>query len=207
MTDQRGSDKEAPSPPKRWWQWVLLYPTLGVAILSAVPLLTDKVLAFYHGTKTETYSGALKQRDMWAKNLECSASPFAWYNNPSNVKVDATMCPSGDLFVRAMTPDNQSFYHWVALDEVVKPVATTSGIIPAAKASVALNRAHPVRTKAKFPHLQLALQQAQVICQRQVDARIIIRRIATPQGCFDEFVDMFNGAVVGRRPAPCVPQC
>jgi hypothetical protein len=208
MEDKRQRREVDHRPANRWWQWFLLYPSLGVAIVSATPVLADKALAVYHSTDTATYSEAIKQRDMWAKNLQCSASPFSWYSNPSNVKVDATMCPSGDLFVRAITPDNRSFYHWVPLDEVVRS-RDEGGLVPAAKAAPFTPRTisdlGPSRSSAGA--YRLAMQIAQVICQRPLDQRIMVRRIQTPQGCFDEFVDMFNGAVVGRRPAPCVPQC
>ena len=46
-----------------------------------------------------------------------------------------------------------------------------------------------------------------VICQRFIDQRMLVRRVQTPQGCFDEIVDTFNGQVVRRNQVPCAPQC
>jgi hypothetical protein len=175
-----------------------------VALISATPGLADKALAVYHQTGTPTYSGALKQSEMWVKNAECSKGPVAWYSNPSRVKVDATMCPSGDLFVRAVTPDDRISYHWVALDEVIMPTGGEGGggfLIPSARAA-------PAPNQSPAPPVRLAMfQSGQVICQRAIDAKTLVRRIRTPQGCIDEYVNLFNGAVVDRKPAPCVPQC
>ncbi|HEX6375135.1 MAG TPA: hypothetical protein VFZ91_05390 [Allosphingosinicella sp.] len=187
---------------KRWWQWFLLYPTFGVAVISASPGLADKALAVYHQTGTATYSDAIRQSEMWVKNAECSQGPVAWYSNPSRVKVDATMCPSGDLFVRAVTPDDRISYHWVPLDEVIAPPEPQGGgLIRAARAAPA-----PVGP-ATAPVRLAMLQSGAVICQRALDGKTLIRRIRTPQGCFDEYVNLFTGAVVDRKPAPCVPQC
>ena len=52
-----------------------------------------------------------------------------------------------------------------------------------------------------------ALQTATVLCQKIVDGRYIHRRVQTPDGCFDEIIDTFNGQVVKRESAPCTPQC
>jgi hypothetical protein len=103
------------------------------------------------------------------------------------------LCDSGDLFVRAVTPDNRTVYHWVPLDEVIAPPGSAGGLIPAAHA-------------APVAPVQLAMAESgQVVCQKQVNGNILVRRIRTPQGCFDEFVNMYTGQVVDRRPAPCAP--
>ena len=46
-----------------------------------------------------------------------------------------------------------------------------------------------------------------MLCQKLVEGRYILRRIRTPQGCFDEKIDTYNGTTVARVAAPCVPQC
>ncbi|HEX8622281.1 MAG TPA: hypothetical protein VF718_09940 [Allosphingosinicella sp.] len=193
MTDKiRDEDEERPAR-RSFWQWFLLYPTFGVAVVSAAPGLADKALATYHQTGTATYSGAVKQFEMWTKNAECTKGPVAWYDSPRKVKLDATLCDSGDLFVRAVTPDNRTVYHWVPLEEMIAPPEAAGGLIPAAHAAPAA----PVRLAM--------LQSGEVICQRQVNGNTLVRRIRTPQGCYDEFVNMYTGQVVERRPAACAP--
>jgi hypothetical protein len=44
-----------------------------------------------------------------------------------------------------------------------------------------------------------------VVCQRQINGNTLVRRVRTPQGCFDEFVNMYTGQIMDRRPAPCAP--
>jgi hypothetical protein len=193
MTDTNRDEGAERPARKSFWQWFLLYPTFGVAVVTAAPGLADKALATYHQTGTETYSGAVKQFEMWTKNAECTKGPVAWYDSPRKVKLDATLCDSGDLFVRAVTPDNRTVYHWVPLDEVIAPPESPGGLIPAAHA-------------APPPPVRLAmLQSGQVICQQQVNGNTLMRRIRTPQGCFDEFVNMYTGQVTERRPAVCAP--
>jgi len=193
-------DAGAERPARRsFWQWFLLYPTFGVAVITAAPGLADKALATYHQTGTATYSGAVKQFEMWTKNAECAKGPVAWYDSPRKVKLDATLCESGDLFVQAITPDHRTFYHWVPLDEVIAPPEPGGGLIPAAHAA-------PMAPAVPVAPVRLAmLQSGQVICQQQVNGNTLLRRIRTPQGCYDEFVNMYTGQVIERRPAPCAP--
>jgi hypothetical protein len=207
MTDTiRDAEAERPAR-KPLWQWFLLYPTFGVAVVTAAPNLADKALAAYHQTGTATYSGAVKQFEMWTKNAECTKGPVAWYDSPRKVKLDATLCDSGDLFVQAVTPDNRTFYHWVPLDEIIAPPESAGGLIPAAHAATVAPDAVPATPEAApaAPVRLAMLQSGQVICQQQVSGNILVRRIRTPQGCYDEFVNMYTGQVVDRKPAPCVP--
>jgi hypothetical protein len=199
--------------PQRWWQWFLLYPTAAVALVTAAPQWIDRGLAAYHGTKSESYAAADRQRALWRKNLSCSAAPFNWYNNPRNVRVDATICDSGDVFVRASTPDNQNFFEWVEIDTVVG--AQSGGgvtLIPQAHAATISTRFGPAtltdRGTAGGARLFRAhYQTGTVLCQRFLDQRRLLRRVRTPGGCFDEVVDMLNGTVIQRSPAPCTGGC
>lgn len=201
------SKREAkPKSPQRWWQWILLYPAFAVALITAGPQWIDKGRALALGIKGGSASEAEKQALLWRKNLSCSAAPFAWFNNPSNIKVDATICDSGDILVRANTPENAQFFKWLPLDDVVR-TAGQGGLIPAAHAATLSARVTPAREAAAKQIFQLAQGQATVICQHMMDDRRLLRRVQTPQGCFDEVIDTYNGSVVSRTPAPCNPQC
>ena len=47
-----------------------------------------------------------------------------------------------------------------------------------------------------------------IICQRQLEPNILLRRIFYPdQGCFDEILDTNSGNILQRNPAPCDPNC
>lgn len=197
-----------PSSPHRWWQWVLVYPALAGSLLTASPQWYDRARAAMQGIKGGSATDAERQAQYWRKNMACSTAPFAWFSNPSNVKVDATICDSGDILVRAVTPDNANFLKWVPLDDVMKSATQGGGLIAAAHAATLSRRVTPGIPKAwAQATVLLAQPQATVICQHFVDDRHVLRRVQTPNGCFDEVIDTYNGEVVKRTPAPCNPQC
>src|SRR5205809_2022457 len=123
--------------------------------------------------------------------------------SPIRVQVDATICDSGDILVHAVTPDNATLFKWLALDDVVRPAPSGGGnmFIPSANAATVTGRlTAAIATNAK-PEITPAQFQVNVICQH-MNGRYIVRRIATPQRCFDEVIDTYSGAVVQRNGAP-----
>jgi hypothetical protein len=115
---------------------------------------------------------------------------------------------SGDVFIRAMAPDYRQAFLWVPLAEVFKSGGGGDGgggLVGTAHATTLDAR---VSRPVAQSHATLAfLQPGNVICQKFIDDRHILRRVQTTQGCFDEVIDTFNGKVVSRNPAPCTPQC
>jgi hypothetical protein len=207
----RASEKKAKEPsntPQRWWQWVLIYPALVISLLTASPQWIDMVQKRAQGINRATAAEAEKQTLLWKRNLSCSASPFSWYNNPSNIKIDATICDSGDIFVRAITPTNDQFFKWLPLEDVVQLTTPAGkGVIPSARAASRSEALAAANATSAKPLFQFAQAQANILCQKFIDDRHILRRVQTPQGCFDELIDTYNGQVVKRDPAPCTPQC
>jgi hypothetical protein len=201
---EKSNDNSAGGTPKRWWQWLMIYPALGISLLTAAPQWYDKVGARLQAVKGDSLAAAQEQNLLWRRNLDCTAAPKAWVNNPSNVKIDATICDSGDIFVRAVTPDNGEHFKWVAVKDIVQQEVGGSSIFPSANAATV--RAAVIAASAYSP-LAPRAQAVTVLCQKFIDDRHILRRVQTPEGCFDEIIDTFNGAVVKRAPAPCVPQC
>lgn len=193
--------------PKRWWQWILLYPTLAISLLTAVPQWWDRSLAIYHNTRGSSFAAAEKQQEMWRRNLSCSALPFDWYQNPNNIKVDAVICKSGDVFVRASTPESQSFYQWIPLDDVVQQ-QKGSALEASANAAVPsrLTRTLVMESDAK-PPIVLAQMQAVVVCQRFLDQRYLLRHVRTPAGCFDDVIDTLSNVRTQHISVPCRSSC
>ena len=190
------------SPFKRWWQQILFYPAFAVALVTAGPQWIDKVKGFRLGV--DSASKAEREALLWTKNATCGANPAKGFLTPRNVAVDATICDSGDILVRAVNTHNPMslpIYKWLPLDDVVR-TNMGGGVIPAAQAAtLPENGLRPRRSTAQTPY-KLALLQANILCTR-VNGRFLIRRIQTPQGCFDEVIDTFTGAVVSRNSAPC----
>jgi hypothetical protein len=187
--------------PTKWWQWVIIYPTLAVSILSAAPQWVDKAQALFNGVEDRSWQQAKEQQDAWRANLTCSAAPFDWYSTPENLKVDATICNSGDIFVRVTTPRQGNFYQWVLLKSIVKDKQTAG--LPLISPAYAGDT--DWRTEGAMTVAQGA---ANVICQSFMpDGRTIKRHVQTAQGCFDEYVDTYTGQVVRSEPVPCRNSC
>jgi|KBSSwiStaDraftv2_1062776.scaffolds.fasta_scaffold00323_23 hypothetical protein len=199
----RASKKSNPTAPKRWWQQILLYPAFAVALVTAGPQWLDTARGWKLGVKSAAESD--KQAQLWMKNATCAANPAKGFLSPRNVTVDATICDSGDILVRAVTMQNTPIYKWLPLDDVVRANAAGSFIPAAQAATLSANVRLSPRTVVK-PSTKLAMLQASVLCTK-ANGRYLTRRIQTPQGCFDEVIDTFTGAVVSRNPAPCTSQC
>ena len=201
---------------RRWWQWLLIYPTAGIALMTAAPAWIDRALAVWHNTATDSFRVAEQQNALWRKNLACSARPFNWYHNPRNTRVDAQICPSGDVFVRVSTPDDRTFFEWVDVDSLVTQGQAGGGglsLIPAAHAATFATRLGPTgpaaRQSAGVARLAAAdgRPTARIVCQGFLDRRRLRRHVRAPGGCFEEVIDTLNGTVVERRRVPCRTQC
>lgn len=194
--------ESAPHPPQRWWQWFLVYPTFAIALFSAAPNWLDKVKGYTIGVSSA--AEARKQAALWQKNRTCAGLPFKSFVNPRLIAVDATICDSGDILVHAVTPQNAETFKWVAVDDIVP--RRSGGLIPSAQAATLTDAGMNSLFAAQVSSFNLAQFQVNILCQRP-DGRYLHRRVATPQGCFQETIDTFTGQVVERNPAPCVPQC
>jgi hypothetical protein len=187
------NEESKTAPAKHWWQWLLLYPSFAVALLTAGPQWYDRINGYMLGVASA--SQAEKQAQLWQKNASCVGLNSNGYLSPRRIAVDATICNSGDILVRAITPERNEIYRWLALDDIVRKESSGRLIPTAEAASLMFNQSA----------IQVALLQT-VICTK-TDGRYLTRRVQTPEGCFDEVIDTYTGALVSRKPAPCTPQC
>ena len=195
----------AASGPQRWWQYVLIYPTFFAALVSASPQWIDKVKSYRLGVVSAAESE--KQAALWQKNRECASLNSGGYLSPSDVSVDATICKSGDILVRAVTRQNREIFKWLPLDDVVpsSTASIASGLIPTASAATITTGLNNGRTTALPPAYRIALLQM-VQCTRS-DGRYLHRVVQTPNGCFHEVIDTFTGALVSRNQVQCGSGC
>jgi hypothetical protein len=207
MATKAHSTKAASQPvtANRWWQWVLLYPALAISLITSIPDLADKALAKYYNAGKSSYAEAKRQTELWKNNFECLIAPTDFSPTLDNINVDATICKkTGDIFVQIEMPNKKSLKHWVDLREILSEGNSSSGgLIPSANASVPT-------TKHVFASVTKGIQLAQtiaVVCQKFVNQRLLLRHIRTPQGCYDEIIDTFNGQVVRRDAVPCRGGC
>jgi hypothetical protein len=186
--------------PKTWWQWVILYPAVFLAIITAVPQWVQLALNWNNDIPLEKIEAAKSQSALFKKNLTCTTAPLdAFYLTPKNVKVDATICASGDVFVRMITPENAKSFYWVDVDKVVN---TEVGSIFTSQAFAA---ELPEYTIAQ--NLPQDTSQGLVICQRFLDDRNLLRVVNLNGACFDEVVDTFMGVTVSQVPSLCRSAC
>ncbi len=156
----------------------------------------------FNGVEDRGWDEAKQQQDAWRANLTCSAAPFDWYSTAENLKVDATICNSGDIFVRVSTPRQGNFYQWVLLNSIVKDKQTAS--LPSLISKAYAGEDVGWQTEGSY---QVA-QNSAVVCQAFMpDGRTIKRHVSTPQGCFDEYVDTYTGQVVRREQVQCRNTC
>lgn len=188
--------------PQRWWQWFLVYPAFAIALVSAAPQWVDKAKAYAWGVRSAAESK--KEALLWQTNASCVGLNSKGFLSPKNIAVDATICDSGDILVHAITPQKKEVFKWLPLDDVV-PTQASGGLIGVANAATLPARLGGPALSAQVPVVKAALLQV-VICTK-MNGRMLLRRIQTPQGCFDELIDTYTGALISRNPAPCVPQC
>jgi hypothetical protein len=190
------------------FEWGVVYPVLLGSLVTAGPQWIDSARAMMQGINFGSVKQAKAQAALWRKNLDCAAAPYSWFNSPGDIKVDATICDSGDIFVRASTPGNQQYFKWLPLSDVVQgDEAGGGGVIPQANAATLATRPPAAPVSPAIAGVRLAQPVANVVCQKFLDDRRLLRRVKTPEGCFDEVIDTFNGQVVSRKAVPCNPQC
>lgn len=180
--------------PKKWWQWFLVYPLFATSLIAAIPTYIETIKAKSIHVAFGQSKIAKEADDLWRTNLECTSAPFDPFVNAHNVKVDATICKSGDVFVKVFSPDGKKSFEWVAVNNVIKE-DVNAGLISAAYAS-------------STPQPILVALNGDVICQRYLEPGRVLRRTSVNgRECFDEIINTYTGRVESTSPAPCSSKC
>lgn len=216
MTDLTNSERDETSGrPKRIWQWLIIYPSLAIAVLTAVPEWINAGTAMLNGLKPSQMAEAGTQSKFWARNLKCTESVFEWVENPQNVKVDGTICPSGDIMVRIEVPNKDGHYkgsiRGILIDDILQQTKESS-LSLVSSAHAAVNPAAPltqpsIRTLARRVLAQNS-KFAVVVCQKFLsDKRTIKRHVKVSGQCYDEYVDTYTGNIKRRQKTSCKSGC
>jgi hypothetical protein len=178
-----------------------LYPTLGAAFLGAIPTYLEAFKSHNLGVPFGESRDAEKQTTLWQHNYECSRSAeFRTIVTPENVEIGSTVCASGDVLLRGKRPGSQyPQFRWVSWDQVAAAEASGGSLF-------ALLDPFPVASAAENVG-EIVLAQGGILCQRWVGNGLLLQRITTPQGCFDQVINTYSGWVVNRTRAPCDPHC
>lgn len=193
----------------KWWQMLLLYPALAIAILGAIPTYVE----LYQSQKKNVAFGesakAKMRNNMWRKNLTCSTAPLDPLITEHNIEVDATICKSGDVLIRVMAPGNKKFFEWFAVDHIFSiNTASVSLFSQAIAEEITLGEEAKEIDFEVEGILDSSFQVAQygpvILCQRWLDRVMLLRRVSYPNGvCFDETVNTYTGFVVNSVRSPC----
>ena len=223
MSDTTNSERgETSGKPKRFWQWLVIYPSLAIAVLTAVPEWINAGTAFMNGLKPSQMAEADTQSKFWSRNLKCTESVFEWVENPQNVKVDGTICPTGDIMVRIEVPNQDGHYkgsiRGILIDDILKQTQISSllplqlpSLVSTAHAAVKPNaplvQKPSIRTLANRVLAQNS-KFAVVVCQKFMsDKRTIKRHVKVSGQCYNEFVDTYTGNIKRRQKTSCQRSC
>lgn len=175
--------------PVKWWQWLLVYPALLIALLPpAIELVKSSVAKVPYGKSSD----GEQQIALWTKNIRCIEAPFDGVVNEFNVQTDATICKSGDVLVRFIGPNDKKAYRWVAVERFDQRSAATFSLVSSAMAQPSPS-----------------FDQEVTLCQwSRSDGWIIRRVMRRAQGiCFNEHVWAATGEVKHRQPVDCRAPC
>lgn len=193
---------QKPDPPKRWWQWLLVYPGLAVSIIGAIPTYMEAFKSYNLGVPFGSSFDAQEQTRLWQENFECAKKAnFSTTINKNNVEIGSTVCESGDVLLRGKRPEwNLPQLRWVSWDEVA----------PSDKTSKDFHTLFYINNLAyagESDRLVLTQAPTSVLCQRWVGPGRLLQRIGTNRGCFDQVINTYNGWIISIRQAPCNPHC
>lgn len=184
-----------------WWQWLLVYPTLAVTLVTAVPTYFEKFKASRIGVAQQELARAIERNRLINKNIDCMLAPIDWVETANRTRVDATICyNTGDILVRMSWGKDNQFMDVVSNDGI-RAAAEKEEKQRASSALISTANAAPGRIEGPFA------AQEQVICQRWLAEGRLLQRIQSPEGCFDQIVNTYSGVVESRQPAPCSTQC
>ena len=193
-------------------------------MLSAVPGWVDSLGGIFQGVMNAKYSELQERHALFVRNGECLSAPIQWYREPRAGRViDATLCPTGDIFVRVLVPDDgsqlatvidgQRFRErsdFVSLDKFVSEADrfAAADLFGMAAHAATLPQSVPQITLSPTGDLVPVQDQfALVVCQKFVDDRHLLRHLQVQGQCFDETVDTYTGVTVSRVPVPCRQTC
>jgi hypothetical protein len=175
----------------RWWQWMLLYPSLAVTIVTAVPTWIDHVQAMKIGVSSRDLAQAQEQRRLWETNLECAqVQEIQRIKTNHNAEVGARVCPTGDVLLQMKQPDaERPSFHWVSAKTIEQR-----------QVSMVLR---PGSAYAASRDMAVVQVSQSVVSQRWLQPGLLKQRVRQGPGCFDLVINTYTGRVVRQSPIAC----
>lgn len=186
-----GTEASSHRGATRWWQWVLLYPTLAITLISAVPTWLDKYQSVRLGVSRQHLAIAEEQNNLWQANFDCArAQDIQAIRNTRNVEVGAQVCPTGDVLIRLKLPDaERPKIRWVSARSLEQQAFSWLGPTAAFAAS---------RDGSSSQGGQ------SVVNQRWLKPGLLKQRVRQGgSGCVDLVINTYTGNVVSQTSVAC----
>ena len=177
--------------PQRWWQWLLMYPTIAIALAGALPQYYQWFTAAAIGLPFfGDVSGAQQQEKAWERNLSCLIGiEHIKPTSNTNYAIDLVSCPTGDILV-TLTPlqnPEQKVSRWVITKTLLTQVADNSPTIELAQ----------VTTPGASP------DSVRILDIKKQGANVVRRIQRSNNTCVDETIDVYTGRHLDQQPASC----
>jgi hypothetical protein len=178
--------------PQHWWQWLLQYSALPIALLTTISGIVGALLASGFTWPVAYDKGAkraeVEQLDAWGRNHDClGAEHNVKLSSQTAYAIDLQACPSGDLLIQ-LTPlhnPDQKVFRWIITKDLFKPPAQF------ALSSAAWAQGAP------------AAKSTTVLDIKKSGSTITRRVQLSDSSCVDEKIDGLTGRLVGQTKAPC----
>jgi hypothetical protein len=179
--------------PQRWWQWMLMYPTIAIALAGAIPQYYQWVAALAIGVSPfDDVGDARQQEKTWERNINCLRSiDHIKPTSSTNYSIDLVSCPSGDILVTLIPLQNpdQQVSRWIVTKTLFTQVADA--------APAHLELAQAVVAPAQSP------DPVRVLDIKKQGASVVRRIQRSDNSCVDESIDAYTGRRLAQQPAPC----
>ena len=179
--------------PRKWWQWVFMYPTIVVALLGAIPQYYQWAEAAIIGLPLSGNVKVAQEQEMaWERNLDClRAIDHIKPGSSTNYSIDLVSCPSGDILV-TLTPlqnPNQQISRWIVTRNLFSRSAQSIFSISAMAQEARPQQGSPVQTR---------------ILDTRKDGAVVTRRIQLSDStCVDQTIDAYTGRRTDQKTAAC----
>lgn len=177
----------APQHKLTWWQWILMYPALGVALLGAIPTGVQLYKAFRYDTSYAEVPIAVRNNKLTEENLSCLNKAGTSLKLADNTTIQAAVCAKGDIWILSTAAGSHPHLSWVSRDEVLG--RKQSGLFTG--------------TAWASSGQRLAQNNARPLCVfKDASGKVIRRLVVSPGVCQDQQIDPFTGRI-NVVPAPC----
>lgn len=119
-----------PASPRTTLQYLVVYPTLLLALGGSIPTVVREVKAWRLGVQSSRLELVEEQQRLWERNLACIQEQGSYeVDGPYGIVVRVTLCAvTGDVLLRYHVRDWSPIYRWVALP--VEKVDTDAQTMP-----------------------------------------------------------------------------